>query len=200
MENSFVFNSLSWYEVLSGYMEGIFPMGVGDKYISWYETSPRAVIPMDNPLKISRSLKQIIKKNTFDIRFDTAFEEVIRGCAEREDTWINELIIKAYTELFYRGYAHSVEAWSDGVLCGGLYGVAYRGAFFGESMFFRKSNASKVCVVSLYELLRKNGFRLLDIQMMTPHFKKFGAVNITRERYRKLLNAALKKDCKFNFT
>ncbi|MCX7877387.1 MAG: leucyl/phenylalanyl-tRNA--protein transferase [Ignavibacteria bacterium] len=191
------YNSLHWKEVLYGYTQGIFPMGNGEKSISWYEASPRAVIELSEPLKISRSLKQVIKKNIFTIKTDTAFEEVIRRCASRSNTWINKLIIDAYNDLFELGLAHSVEAWKDEKLAGGLYGVAFRGAFFGESMFYSESNASKVCVVKLYEILKKNNFRLLDIQTMTPHFMKFGAVNITKEKYHQKLKKALAVECRF---
>ncbi|MCC6866870.1 MAG: leucyl/phenylalanyl-tRNA--protein transferase [Ignavibacteria bacterium] len=179
---------------------GIFPMGEPDGSIAWYEASPRAIIPIEletNFLNISRSLKQVLNKEIFEIKIDTSFEKVIIECANRENTWINELIMNAFTELHYRGYAHSVEAWFDGMLAGGLYGVSYKGAFFGESMFFKKNNASKVCVVKLFELLKKNKYILFDIQMMTPHFEKFGAIEISKRSYLEILGRAMERKCKF---
>ena len=109
---------------------------------------------------------------------DEGFEEVLHCCADRDSTWINSLIVNAYSELFRKGYAHSIETWQNNELVGGLYGVAYNGVFFGESMFYKVSNASKVAVVKLYEILKRNNFILFDIQMMTPHFETFGAVAV----------------------
>ena len=169
-------------------------MGEEGGTIAWYEASPRAIMPVELPsssINISRSLKQVLKKNIFEIRIDTAFEEVVRSCAERENTWINEVIVNVYKELFKRGYAHSIEAWKDGKLAGGLYGVAYKGAFFGESMFHKVSNASKAAVVKLYEILKSNGYILLDIQMMTSQFNTFGAIEISKRAYLEILDRAM---------
>jgi len=188
--------------VLNGYSLGIFPMGDDNDSISWYETSPRAILPIELPtskIHIPRSLSHVIKKNMFEVTIDKAFDEVIENCSERETTWINNIILKSYRELFKRGYAHSVESWFEGKLAGGLYGVAYRGAFFGESMFFTKSNASKAAVVKLYEILKKNNYILLDIQMMTPHFRTFGAVDISKKAYLEILERAMKVYKKFLF-
>ena len=195
------YKQLEWHQVLNGYTMGIFPMGDEAGTIAWYEASPRAIMPIElvtSNMKISRSLRQVLNKNIFEVKVNTAFEEVIRKCAQRESTWINELIINAYIELHKRGFAHSVEAWQGGKLVGGLYGVAYKGAFFGESMFFKVSNASKVCVVQLYEILKKNNYILLDIQMMTSHFKTFGAVDISKRAYLEILERAMRVDRKFN--
>ncbi len=184
------YDTLSWHQVLNGYAMGIFPMGEGDDSIAWFEASPRAIMPVElekSSLKISRSLRQVITKNTFKVTVDKAFEKVIIECSKRDETWINSLIMNAYTDLHYKGFAHSIEAWSNGKLAGGLYGVAYKGAFFGESMFFRESNASKVCVVKLYEILKQNGYILFDIQMMTPHFEKFGAIEVSKRAYLEIL-------------
>lgn len=189
-------------------------MGDAQDTIGWYESSPRAIVPMEpsNPLHppllrgnyswglhIPRSLATVVKRNIFEIRIDTEFEKVIRGCANRSDTWINELIINAYMDLFRRGYAHSVEAWKEGELAGGLYGVAYMGAFFGESMFHTVSNASKAAVVGLYEILKKNNYKLFDIQMMTPLFQTLGGVNISKQEYHEILERAMKVRCKFRW-
>lgn len=186
--------------MLNGYAMGIFPMGEDENNIAWFEASPRAILPIENEnssLNITRSLKQVLSKNLFQIKTDTSFEQVIHECSTRENTWINSLIMNAYTDLFNKGFAHSIEAWIDGNLAGGLYGVAYKGAFFGESMFYKVNNASKVCVVKLYEILRKNKFVLFDIQMMTPHFEKLGAIEISKRGYHELLERAMEKKCGF---
>lgn len=196
------YDSLQWQQVLNGYSMGIFPMGDDRKTIAWFEASPRAIMPVElsaSRLRIPRSLNQVLNKNIFEIRIDTAFEKVIYECSLRDSTWINGLIMTAYTELFHRGYAHSVEAWENGKLAGGLYGVAYKGAFFGESMFYRSNNASKVCVVKLYEILKKNNYILFDIQMMTPHFEKFGAIEISKRSYLEILDRAMDKKCGFSY-
>ncbi len=193
---------LNWQDVLNGYSMGIFPMGEDDGSVSWYETSPRAILPIELPtssIHIPRSLSRVIKKNIFDIKIDSAFNRVIAYCAERETTWINGLIMNAYTELFEKGYAHSIEAWSEGKLAGGLYGVAYKGAFFGESMFYLKSSASKAAVVRLYEILKNNKYILLDIQMMTEHFKSFGAIDVSKMDYQKILERAMELEREFKY-
>jgi leucyl/phenylalanyl-tRNA---protein transferase len=190
------YKKLEWHQVLNGYTMGIFPMGDEAETISWYEASPRAIMPVElvtSSMKLSRSLRQVLNKNIFEVKVNTAFEDVIRKCAQRESTWINELIINAYIELHKRGFAHSVEAWThdEGKLAGGLYGVAYKGAFFGESMFRTVSNASKVCAVKLYEILKKNNYLMFDIQMMTSHFMSFGAIEISKRAYLEILERAM---------
>lgn len=193
---------LRWQQVLNGYAMGIFPMGEEDGTIAWYEASPRAILPVELPssnIKISRSLKQTLNKNQFEIKINTAFDTVLMHCANRDNTWINSLIFNAYIDLFNRGYAHSIEAWQKNKLVGGLYGVAYKGAFFGESMFYKVSNASKACVVKLYEILKQNGFVLLDIQMITPHFKSFGAIEISKRAYLEILDRAMNVKCEFKY-
>lgn len=187
--------------ILEAYSKGIFPMAdYAYGGISWYFTNPRAVINLENNfggLHIPRSLSQVIKKNSFEVKYDYNFKSVIENCARRETTWISNEIICLYTELYKLGYAHSVEAYKDGELAGGLYGVAYRGAFFGESMFHIIPNSSKVAVYYLYEVLVKNRFLLFDIQMMTSVFKMLGAVHIPFDFYLKKLKVAMKSDCKF---
>jgi leucyl/phenylalanyl-tRNA---protein transferase len=188
------YTELSWQQVLNGYSMGIFPMGNENDTISWYETSPRAILPIELPtsnIKIPRSLSQVLKKNIFEIRIDTSFEKVMLLCADRESTWINKLILNAFVDLHKRGLAHSVEAWESGKLVGGLYGVAYKGAFFGESMFHLVSNASKAAVVSLYKILKKNNYILFDIQMMTSHFELMGAIEISKKGYLEILDRAM---------
>ncbi|MDD5362152.1 MAG: leucyl/phenylalanyl-tRNA--protein transferase [Ignavibacteria bacterium] len=192
-------DSLTFKDVLLAYSKGYFPMGDDDGIISWYDHEPRSIIPLNNDgLRISRSLKQIIKSNKYEIKIDNDFYSVIHSCADSHgDTWITGEIISLYVELFNKGFAHSVEAYLNGKLAGGLYGVALKSAFFGESMFFTQPNASKVCVAFLYNLLLRNNFNLFDIQMTTPLFKSFGAEEIAAEEYRKMLKTALKKDSAF---
>jgi len=164
--------------------------------IGWYSPDPRAIIPLDT-FHIPRSLQLVIKKHPFEIKITTVFEQVMRACAEREDTWISEEIISSYVFLQNLGYAHSVECWNNNTLVGGLYGVAIGGAFFGESMFSRERDASKVALVYLVERLRERGFTLLDTQFMTPHLARFGTIEIPRARYLTMLQKAVSKKCKF---
>ncbi|MGA2624506.1 MAG: leucyl/phenylalanyl-tRNA--protein transferase [Bacteroidota bacterium] len=179
--------------LLAAYASGFFPMADSrNGEIRWYSPDPRAIIPLDT-FRISRSLRQTLKKNLFLIRWNTSFEEVMRSCAEREDTWISEEIIESYLGLHRLGCAHSVESWREGRLSGGLYGVALGGAFFGESMFSRERDASKVALVCLVERLRENGFDLLDTQFLTPHLARFGTVEISRKKYLALLKKAVMK-------
>ncbi len=182
--------------LLGAYSIGYFPMADGDSNISWYSPDPRTIIPLDS-YNIPRSTKQLIRKRSFRIELDTTYEEVMRGCASREETWINEEIIASYVELHRLGYAHSVEAYDAEGLAGGLYGVAIGAAFFGESMFSFRSGASKVALAFLLEHLSSHGFRLLDTQYMTPHLKMFGATEIPRNTYIEMLRAALDSPPRF---
>ncbi|MDM8007328.1 MAG: leucyl/phenylalanyl-tRNA--protein transferase [Phycisphaerae bacterium] len=188
--------------LVAAYVNGIFPMDV-EGQIQWFSPDPRAVIPLDG-FHASKTCMQTWRSGRFEIRIDTAFEEVMRGCADRRDgTWISEEIVRAYCRLHELGLAHSVEAWRTldrltgvgqgqaGELAGGLYGVAIGGAFFGESMFSRQRDASKVALVALVERMRRRGFALLDIQFMTPHLQRFGAVEIPRDEYLERLKNAL---------
>jgi leucyl/phenylalanyl-tRNA--protein transferase len=180
--------------LLSAYSAGYFPMADSrDGEISWYSPDPRAVIPLET-FKVSRSLRQTLKKQLFEVRWDSAFEEVVRACGGRKDTWISEGIVKSYVKLFDLGAAHSVETWSKGTLAGGLYGVALGAAFFGESMFSRERDASKIALVHLVERLRVRRFELLDTQFITPHLARFGAVEIPRKTYLRRLKAAVRKN------
>lgn len=163
--------------------------------IYWYAPDPRAILPLDG-LRVSRSLRKRLRRKTFRVTVDRAFEAVIAACAEpapgREQTWISEEIRWAYTMLHRAGYAHSVECWDgDGHLVGGLYGVRLGGAFFGESMFSRQTDASKVALVRLVERLRAGGFELLDVQMQTDHLARLGAIEIPRDTYERRLAMAL---------
>ncbi|MBN9028403.1 MAG: leucyl/phenylalanyl-tRNA--protein transferase [Rhizobiales bacterium] len=182
--------------LLRAYSIGLFPMAesADDPRIFWVEPEMRGIIPL-NDFHVSRSLSKEMRKKPFDIRFDTAFEAVIAGCAEstgdRPTTWINTTIRSLYSTLNRYGYAHSVEAWRGDELVGGLYGVSLGAAFFGESMFSRATNASKICLVHLVERLRNKGFRLLDTQFTTEHLKTFGAIDVPKAEYAKMLADAM---------
>jgi leucyl/phenylalanyl-tRNA--protein transferase len=176
--------------LLQGYRLGVFPMAMEDGSIEWFSPDPRGVIPLD-AFHVPHALKRVVSKGMFEVRFDTCFAEVMRRCAERPDTWINDEIIGSYTHLHELGHAHSVETWADGELAGGLYGVAIGGAFFGESMFHKVTDASKVALCALVERLREKQFTLLDTQWLTPHLQRFGAVEIPRRHYMHLLGRAL---------
>ena len=188
--------------LVSAYSSGWFPMAVDDGEIRWYSPDPRGIIPLES-FRVPSRLARVIRAGRFQIELNRAFETVIRACAEtdRSDgdpgTWIDREIIDSYVELHRLGFAHSVEAWQDGRLVGGLYGVALGGAFFGESMFHRATNASKVALAALVEHLRARGFRLLDIQWVTPHLEQFGAVEIPRPAYLELLEEALAIEVEF---
>lgn len=185
--------------LLSAYTQGVFPMAQEDG-IYWYQPDPRAILPLD-AFHTPRSLQRLLKQTPFRIATDTAFEAVMRFCAApapgREDTWISEELVVAYTRLHRLGYAHSVETWQNGRLVGGLYGVAIGGFFAGESMFSRQRDASKVALVFLAQRLRSQGFQLLDVQFMTPHLRRFGAIEIPDSDYQQRLQAALRLQTKF---
>lgn len=186
--------------LLSAYAQGVFPMAEEDNRIFWYDPDPRAIIPLNN-FHIPRSLRRTVRRGDYEISRDAAFGEVIRACANpslgREETWINEDIIAAYEQLHHLGFAHSVEVWREGVLAGGLYGVTLNGLFAGESMFSRMRDASKVALVHLVAHLRYQEFLLLDIQFLTEHLERFGAVEITRAEYKKALAIALNYSAEF---
>jgi len=183
--------------LLTAYASGYFPMAVETGEIGWFSPDPRAVLPLD-AFHTPRRLGRLVRQGRFEIRIDTAFGDVIEACAERDDgSWINEEIVESYTELNRLGAAHSVEAWRGGRLAGGLYGIALGGAFFGESMFHRETDASKVALVALVERLVARGYRLLDVQWVTPHLASFGAVEISRRTYLRRLRAAVDVRCEF---
>lgn len=171
-------------------------MAMENGEIGWFSPDPRGIILLD-AFHIPHGLRRTLKKGAFQIRMNTAFEEVIRACGGRAETWISEEIVESYVNLHRLGFAHSVEAWLDDELAGGLYGVSVHGAFFGESMFHRVTDASKVALVGLVDRLNERGFRLLDTQYITGHLTTFGAVQISRAKYIRLLKQALALDCKF---
>jgi leucyl/phenylalanyl-tRNA--protein transferase len=176
--------------LLQGYRLGLFPMAMDDDTIEWFSPDPRAIIPLDK-FHVPHALRKVARKKIFECKIDNRFAEVIRACAKRDDTWINKEIIESYVNLHELGFAHSVEAWSNGKLVGGLYGVALGGAFFGESMFHRKTDASKFALLSLVEHLRAKRFVLLDTQWMTAHLAQFGTIEVSRSQYLKSLMHAV---------
>ncbi len=184
--------------LLRAYAAGLFPMAdsADDPELFWVEPEIRGIIPL-NDFHVSKSLAKAMRKKPFEIRFDTAFEAVMAGCAaeapDRPSTWINATIRRLYTELHEIGHAHSVEAWEGDELVGGLYGVSLGAAFFGESMFSRRTNASKICLVHLVERLRAGGFVLLDTQFTTEHLKTFGAIDVPKLEYAKMLDLAVNR-------
>jgi len=187
--------------LIAAYAQGIFPMSLGEETggeIGWFSPDPRGIIPIEE-LTVSRRLARVIRQQRFDVRFDTAFEAVMRACASdrEEGTWISEEIIESYVALHRRGLAHSVECWREGRLVGGLYGVHLGSAFFGESMFHTETDASKVALVALVERLRERGFTLLDTQWITPHLAQFGAIEIPKAEYLERLSQAIGRRANF---
>jgi leucyl/phenylalanyl-tRNA--protein transferase len=188
--------------LLKAYACGIFPMAesADDPGLFWVEPELRGIIPLDE-FHVPRRLARTIRQNSFDIRVDTAFQDVLRLCAEdapdRKQTWINSRIAQLYTELHKMGHCHSVECWQGDTIVGGLYGVRLGGAFFGESMFSRARDASKIALVHLVERMKAGGFQLLDTQFNTEHLSQFGAIEIPKNTYEFLLDAALSVDADF---
>jgi len=188
--------------LLRAYSVGLFPMAetADDPDLFWVDPDRRGVLPLD-AFHAPRSLRKTIRRNIFTVTVDGDFRKVIAACADatakRRATWINAEIRQLYIGLFDRGYAHSIECWQDGDLAGGLYGVALGGAFFGESMFSREPDASKVALVHLVARLKRGGFMLLDTQFVTPHLQRFGAVEISRAVYRRRLAIALHAPASF---
>ena len=179
------------------YATGAFPMADEKSgAIEWYLPDTRCIIPLNN-FNIPRSAIKKISQQNFEIRFDTEILSVINGCADREHTWISDRLIEAYKRLIKRGHIHSVETWKDDELVGGLYGVTFRGAFFGESMFSKISQASKAALISLLYHLQEKDFALLDVQYMTEHLKMFGAIEISLDEYKENLYEAYQRICEF---
>jgi len=188
--------------LLGAYASGIFPMAESRHHreLFWIDPELRGVLPLED-FHLPRRLRRTLKRAPYEVRCDTAFTEVVRGCAEpteaRPDTWINPEIERLYTALHEMGFAHSIECWLDDRMVGGLYGVALGGAFFGESMFSRARDASKVALVHLVARLCQGGFRLLDTQFVTEHLQQFGVIEISRSAYRSRLTEALRVEARF---
>lgn len=183
--------------LLHAYRNGVFPMAIESGEIAWFSPDPRALIPLDERFHVPHGLRRTLKRNPFEIRLNTAFERVMRNCSRRKETWISPEIISSYVNLHRIGHAHSVEAWLEGELVGGLYGVALGGAFFGESMFHEVTDASKVALHALVERLRTRGFVLLDTQWTTSHLERFGAFEMPRAEYLHTLALALMVPTRF---
>ena len=190
---------LSSDTLLTAYASGWFPMSIAPGDIRWYSPDPRGIIPLD-AFHAPRRLARTVRQQRFELRFDTSFRAVITACADRRDpegNWIDDEILESYCRLHDLGMAHSVETWQDGTLVGGLYGVALKGAFFGESMFHNATDASKAALVALVERLQSRGFSLLDTQWVTDHLLQFGAIEIPRRRDLRLLDQALALNVSF---
>ena len=189
--------------LLRAYAAGIFPMAENaeDNALYWIEPEERGIIPLDG-LVISASLRKAVRRGEFEIRVDSDFDGVITGCAEktpdRKSTWINGRIRSLYTQLFRMGCCHTVESWQDGELVGGLYGVRIGGVFFGESMFSRRTDASKVALVHLVARLNAGGFKLLDAQFVNPHLERLGAKSVPKAGYHQLMEPLLAIDANFH--
>jgi leucyl/phenylalanyl-tRNA---protein transferase len=188
-------------DLIYGYINGIFPMADSDGMMYWYSPDPRAIIPIDS-YKPSKSLRPILNKNLFEIKIDSDFEAVMQACSkprgDSDGTWISDEIIEAYTHLHQLGMAHSVETYLNDELVGGLYGVSIGTAFFGESMFYKVDDASKVAFHHLILNLRKQKYDLLDTQFMNENVRRFGAVEIPKVRYLMMLKNAISQKARFS--
>jgi len=199
MKNKDLYNPKDFLQpgnMLRLYASGAFPMADDSGEINWYLPEIRTIIPLNN-YNYPRSLKKVIQSGTFEFKYDSDFTAVVNGCADRDKTWISKELIQAYNRLKKLGHVHTVETWKKGKLAGGLYGITFGGAFFGESMFSKSPQASKAALINLIEHLAEKKFVLLDVQYMTPHLKMFGAVEISFEEYTKLLNESCNRICEF---
>ncbi len=185
--------------LLRAYAAGVFPMAEArdSPEVHWIDPRRRGIIPLDG-FHISRSLRRRLLRGGFEVRVDHDFAAVLAACADRDETWINAEIAALYLNLHRRGAAHSVEVWIDGELAGGVYGVVLGAAFFGESMFSRRTDASKIALAYLVDRLRQGGFTLFDAQFLTAHLARLGAIEVTRAEYRRRLADALNRDADFN--
>ena len=196
VSQSFPPERLTAVSVLRAYRDGFFPMACGDGRLRWFSPDPRGILPLDG-FHLPHGFRRVLPRLGVTVTVNTAFDDVVAGCAGRPETWIDPAIARVYTELHGQGAAHSVEVWSGARLVGGLYGVQLGGAFFGESMFSRVSEASKVALLALVGTLRAQGFGLLDIQWVTDHLENFGAVEIRRPVYLNYLREAMMRTCFF---
>jgi leucyl/phenylalanyl-tRNA--protein transferase len=191
--------SLDPHSLLEAYSQGAFPMTDRDGQTRWYTADPRGIIPLEK-FHVPRTLRQIVRQNRFEIRIDHDFETTMRACmtARPDGSWISDDLVAAYLELHRMGFAHSVEAWQGSELAGGLYGVTMGGAFFGESMFHTRRDASKVALVHLVQRLRERKYELLDAQAATAHLRQFGCIEISASEYLQRLRQAISRDCEFS--
>ncbi|BAU14956.1 leucyl/phenylalanyl-tRNA--protein transferase [Leptolyngbya sp. NIES-3755] len=182
--------------ILEGYAQGYFLMSdESGKDLAWYTSRERTLIPLDDRFRYPKSLRRVLNQDRFRVAIDTAFKEVVEGCADRDTTWISNDLKEIYWTLHQAGWAHSFETWQGDQLAGGILGLSLRGAFIGESMFFRIPDGSKVAMVKLVEHLRSRNFVLFDAQMMNPHLERFGAYIVNNRNYKDLLRQALERDC-----
>jgi leucyl/phenylalanyl-tRNA--protein transferase len=184
--------------LVRAYQQGVFPMALEGGEIGWFSPDPRAILPLDT-FHVPSRVARVVRQGRFEVTSDRDFAAVMRACAadREEGTWINDEIVESYVELHHRALAHSIECWHAGELAGGLYGVHLGGAFFGESMLHRVTDASKVALAALVERVKGRGFSLLDVQWLTPHLARFGAIEIPRREYLRRLKDALSRDCKW---
>jgi len=181
---------LSPWLIRYAYQQGAFPMTMSNRKVEWFQPRERALLPISG-LHVSRSLAKVIRRNEFEIRFDTEFEQVMEKCLRPRDNWISRDFIRVYTQIHFEGWGHCSETWKDGKLVGGVYGIAIGSCFCAESMFHRASNASKVALWALVERCRELGFTLMDAQIMNPHLASLGAYEVSHEQYMVLLEQAL---------
>jgi len=187
------------HDIIDGYAQGYFLMSDGEgQPAEWYYSNERTLIPLDERFRYPKSLRRVINQNRFESKIDSAFEEVVAGCADRDTTWISDDLRSLYLELHEAGWAHSFETWFGDQLAGGILGITIQGVFIGESMFFRVPESSKVAMVKLVEHLRSRGYVLFDAQLMNPHLARFGAYEVNDQNYKSLLQKALAKLCYFN--
>ncbi|XHU95762.1 MAG: leucyl/phenylalanyl-tRNA--protein transferase [cyanobacterium endosymbiont of Rhopalodia gibba] len=183
--------------IIEGYAQGYFVMADEMGVLGWYSSRQRALIPLDERFHYPKSLRRILNQKRFSVEINRDFLGVCRGCAERETTWISPQLIKIYYNLYQQGWAYSFETWQGNELAGGILGIAIRGVFIGESMFYRIPDASKVAMVKLVKYLKKRDFVLFDAQLQNPHLERFGAYQVSDRKYKILLQKALAKNCIF---
>jgi leucyl/phenylalanyl-tRNA--protein transferase len=184
--------------IVEGYASGYFLMDDGSGSIEWYGTRERTLIPLDERFHYPRSLRRVLHRQLFSVRINSAFEQVVEGCAHRSETWINENLISVYRELYAAGWAFSFETWVDETLAGGILGLAIGGVFIGESMFYAIPDGSKVAMVKLVEHLRQRHFLVFDAQLSNPHLSRFGAITVPQAEYLNLLAKAVQRPCCFD--
>ena len=184
--------------IIENYAQGYFLMeNDPDEGLGWFGSRERTLIPLDDRFRYPTSLRRVINQDRFEVRINQAFEEVVHGCADRETTWISDELKDIYFALHEAGWAHSFETWQGDQLAGAILGIVIRGAFIGESMFFRIPEGSKVAMVKLVEHLRAQDFALFDVQMMNPHLERFGAYVVQNREYERLLKGAIARQCQF---
>ena len=189
--------NISISSIVEGYSQGYFLMAGDDDKLDWYSSRQRTLIPLDDRFRYPKSLQRVLNQERFSVTINGDFKAVCEGCADRDSTWISNELMDIYLALHRAGWAHSFETWQGDKLAGGVLGIAIRGAFIGESMFYRITEGSKVAMVKLVEHLRKNDYVLFDAQLQNPHLERFGSVVIDSKEYKKMLKQAMRRDCYF---